>query len=488
MWGMAKETEGARRPRRGEERFAAYLDAIVAAMPHRRRAAAARAYCTGLLLPGERKSVEPMAARLDPARVSGLHQALHHFVAAAPWSDAAVLAAVREQVLPALTRHGPVAAWIIDDTAFPKKGKHSVGVARQYCGQLGKQENCQVAVSLSVANEHASLPVAFELYLPEDWAGDPARRAKAGVPEEVVFRTKPAIALQQIHRALADGVPPGVVLGDAGYGIDTEFRTALTALALPYVLGVQSTVGVWPPGRGPLPPKSWSGRGRPPKLRRRDAGHQPLAAKDLASALPPSAWRTVGWREGSRGELSGRFAAVRVRPSHRDYWRAEAHPEEWLLVEWPEAKGEPTRYWLSTLAGTVTLGELVATAKLRWRIERDYQELKQELGLDHYEGRGWRGFHHHATLCIAAYGFLVRERGLFPPQVRFRARAPALPSGWRPRGRPGPSRERHEPRSIASVRRLLAIALARRLPRCPCCQLPVRPSVPIPQTSPFITQ
>jgi len=427
-------------PETGERRLQAYLARLAEVLGHADRNERLVGYCTGLLLPGERKSVEPMAARLDPARVPSLHRALHHLVATAPWSDAAVLAAVRERVLPALTRHGPVAAWIVDDTAFPKKGRHSVGVARQYCGQLGKQENCQVAVSLSVANEHASLPVAFELYLPEDWAGDPARRAKAGVPEEVVFRTKPAIALQQIRRALADGVPPGVVLGDAGYGIDTDSRTALTALALPYVLGVQSTVGVRPPGRGPLPPKPWSGRGRPPTLRRRDAEHQPVTARGLALALPPDAWRTVGWREGSRGGLSGRFAAVRVRPSHRDCWRAEPHPEEWLLIEWPEAKEEPTRYWLSTLAGTVGLEELVATAKVRWRIERDYQELKQELGLDHYEGRGWRGFHHHASLCVAAYGFLVRERSLFPPRARVRGRVLALPPGWRPRGRPEPTR------------------------------------------------
>jgi SRSO17 transposase len=295
-------------------------------------------------------------------------------------------------------------------------------------------------VTLSVANEHASLPVAFELYLSEDWAGDPARRAEAGAPPDLPFGTKPRIAPGRIRRALADGVPPCVVLGDAGYGIDTDFRAALTASASPHVLGVQSTVGVWPPGRGPPPSKPWSGRGRPPKPRRRDAGHQPVAARELALALPPSAWRTVGWREGSRGELSGRFAAVRVRPSHRDYWRADPHPEEWLLIEWPEAKEEPTRYWLSTLAATVGLEELVATAKMRWRIERDYQELKQELGLDHYEGRGWRGFHHHATLCIAAYGFLVRERSLFPPRDRFRARAPALPAGRRPRGHPEPAR------------------------------------------------
>ena len=375
-------------PETGERRLQAYLARLAEVVGHADRRERVVGYCTGLLLPGERKSVEPMAARLDPARVSSLHQALHHFVATAPWSDAAVLAAVREQVLPALTRHGPAAAWIIDDTAFPKKGKHSVGVARQYCGQLGKQENCQVAVTLSVANERASLPVAFDLYLPEDWAGDPARRAKAGVPQDLAFRTKPRIALEQIRRALADGVPPGVVLGDAGYGIDTDFRTALTASALPYVLGVQSTIGVWPPGCGPLPPKPWSGRGRPPKLRRRDPEHQPLTAKDLAFALPPSAWRTVGWREGSRGELSGRFAAVRVRPSHRDYWRAEPHPEEWLLVEWPEAKEEPTKYWLSTLPETAPIEELVATAKLRWRIERDLPGAQAGVGARPLRGAG----------------------------------------------------------------------------------------------------
>jgi SRSO17 transposase len=418
-----------------EQRLQEYLSRLTAVLGHADRKARLLGYCTGLLLPGERKSVEPMAARLDPAQVPSLHQALHHFVATAAWRDEAVLTAVREQVLPALTRHGPVTAWIIDDTSFPKKGKHSVGVARQYCGQLGKQENCRVAVSLSIANDRASLPIAIELYLPEDWAGDPARRAKAGVPEDLAFRTKPQIALAQIRRALEDGVPPGIILGDAGYGIDTDFRTAVSELALVYVLGVQSSLGVWPPGCGPLPPKSWSGKGRPPKLWRRDAGRQPVTAKGLASALPPSAWQTVSWREGSRGELAGRFAAVRVRPSHRDYWRAEPHAEEWLLIEWPEGKKEPSKYWLSTLPAATALVDLVGTAKMRWRIERDYQELKQELGLDHYEGRGWRGFHHHATLCIAAYGFLVRERSLFPPQDRFRSHAPALPAGWRPRGR-----------------------------------------------------
>src|SRR3954452_24903223 len=243
---MAKEKEGAKRPRSGEERFAAYLDAIVAVLGHASRAAAARAYCTGLLLPGERKSIEPMAARIAPDRVQAAHQSLHHVVAQAEWDGAAVLRAVRERVLPAIERHGPVRYWIVDDTAFPKQGTHSVGVARQYCGQLGKQDNCQVAVSLSVANDHASLPIAYQLFLPEVWANDPARRAKAGVPEAIGFETKTAIALGQLRQALAAGVPVGILLGDAAYGDETAFRVGVAELGLPYVLGVRSTTSVWP--------------------------------------------------------------------------------------------------------------------------------------------------------------------------------------------------------------------------------------------------
>ena len=248
-----------------ERRFDDYLDALAGALGHADRRAPARAYCTGLLLPGTRKSVEPMAARLAPQRVQAAHQALHHLVAKAAWRDEAVLAVVRARVLPAIARHGPIRSWIIDDTGFPKKGRHSVGVARQYCGQLGKQDNCQVAVTLAVANAHASLPIAYRLYLPEAWADDPVRRAKAGVPDQVAFQTKPAIALEQIRQALTDGVSTGVVLADAGYGSDTAFRTELTTLGLRYVVGVQASTSLWPPGTGPRPPKAWSGRGRPPQ-------------------------------------------------------------------------------------------------------------------------------------------------------------------------------------------------------------------------------
>jgi SRSO17 transposase len=434
---MSKEKEGARRPRTGEARFAAFLDAIAAVLGHASRAAAARAYCTGLLLPGERKSIEPMAARIAPGRVQAAHQSLHHVVAKAEWDDAALLRAVRDLVLPAIGRHGPVRYWIVDDTGLPKKGKHSVGVARQYCGELGKQENCQVAVSLSVANDRASLPIAYRLYLPEAWAADPERRAKAGVPEEVGFETKTAIALGQIRRALQDGVPGGIVLGDAAYGDECDFRVGVAALDLRYVLGLRGATTVWPPGQAPLPPAPWSGRGRPPTRLRRSPEHQPLAVKDLAMGLPARAWRTVTWREGSSAALSSRFAALRVRPAHRDTLRSEPWPEEWLLVEWPEGAEEPTKYWLSNLPPRTALRDLVHAAKARWLIERDYQELKQEIGLGHYEGRGWRGFHHHASLCIAAYGFLVAERCLFPPRARFtrrRLKAPALPEGFQPRG------------------------------------------------------
>jgi SRSO17 transposase len=415
-----------------EERFAVYVEAVGNALAHADRQGPFHAYCRGLILPGERKSVEPLAARVQPDQVGAAHQSLHHLVAKAAWSDEALLAAVREQVLPAL---GPVTAWIVDDTSFPKKGKHSVGVARQYSGVLGKTDNCQVAVSLSLANERASLPIAYRLYLPEGWADDPERRRKAGVPDEVVFRTKPQLALAQIRAALAQGVAPGVVLADAGYGADMDFQAGLQELGLLYVVGILPQATVWLPGTGPLPAKPWSGRGRPPTRLRRTPDHAPVAAEALARSLPAEAWRAVAWREGSRGSLASRFAALRVRPGHRDFQRREPWPERWLLVEWPEDEAAPTKYWLANLAADIPLERLVGLAKLRWRIERDYQELKQELGLDHFEGRGWRGFHHHASLCVAAYGFLVLERMRFSPRGPSGGlAAPAVPGAYRPRG------------------------------------------------------
>ena len=428
-----------------QRRFAAYLAGLANAAGHADRHAPLKNYCTGLLLPGERKSVEPMAARLAPDNVRRMHQSLHHLVADAPWNDEEMLAHVRQEVLPTMRKHGPVVAWIVDDTGFPKQGKHSVGVARQYCGQVGKQDNCQAAVSLSVSTWNSSLPIAWRLYLPEVWCRDTERCRQAGVPEGIEFQTKPEIALQQIRKALEQKVAVGVVLADAGYGNGTPFRTALTQLGLTYVVGVESSTTVWAPGQQPLPaPPRKPGRGATPKRLQRNAAHQPVSVKQLALDLPSSAWKNIAWRPGSRETLRSRFAAVRVRPAHRDEKRSEPHPEEWLLIEWPKKESEPTKYWLSSLPVKTSLKSLVKIAKHRWIIERDYEELKQELGLGHYEGRSWRGFHHHATLCIAAYGFLIGERNRFSPSVRaghVGLSAPEPPLDFRPRGSPRPPRK-----------------------------------------------
>jgi SRSO17 transposase len=425
-----------------EARFRAYAADITSVLGHADRVVPFGDYCVGLLVGEGRKSVEPLAAVTAPERTAAQHQSLLHVVANAPWSDQAVLTRVRERVLPSLTREEPVQALIIDDTGFPKKGKHSVGVARQYCGQLGKQDNCQVAVSLSVATHQGSLPVAYQLYLPKAWADDPVRRAKAGVPEDIVFRTKPEIALQQVRQALADGVPNAVVLMDPAYGNDSRLRAGLTALGVTYAAGILPKTTLWRPGEAPLPPApKQPGRGRPAKRLRRDATHRPVTAKALALELGADAWQTVTWREGSNTPLRSRFARWRVRPAHDDDKRSEPAVEEWLLVEWPDGESEPDHYWLVTLAADVSLERMVDQTKMRWRIERDYLELKQEVGLGHYEGRGWRGFHHHASLCIAAYGFLISEQGILPPSGPPRAwRRPqfALPAGYQPRGSTAP--------------------------------------------------
>ncbi len=357
-----------------EKRFAAYIEGLANAAGHEDRHTPLKNYCKGLLLPGERKSIEPMAARLDPDNVQPVRQSLHHLVAKAPWSDETLLYEVRSHVLPAMQKQGPVAAWIVDDTGFPKKGTHSVGVARQYCGQVGKQDNCRVAVSLSVATWSSSLPIAYRLYLPKEWAEDSERREKTEVPKEIEFQTKPAIALDQIRAAVAASLDRGIVLADAAYGINTEFRDGVTELDLQYVVGVQSSMTVWEPGKQPLPAKPRGKMGRPPRLLQRTTDHQPVSVRQLAMSL--------------------------------------------LLIEWPRGEKEPTKYWVSTLPPITKLKALIKMAKHRWIIERDYEELKQELGLGHFEGRNWRGFHHHATLCIAAYGFLVAERNRFSPSAR----------------------------------------------------------------------
>jgi SRSO17 transposase len=417
-----------RKSKRVGSRFRHYVDGLVSVIGHADRAGPLRDYCTGLVMPVARKSVEPMAAITAPGRTAAQHQSLLHFIGQGGWSDEAVLAKVREMVLPQIERHGPIRAWIIDDTSFPKKGRHSVGVARQYCGQLGKQANCQVAVSLSIANDAASLPVAYRLYLTKDWAEDAARRSKVGVPEQIDFKTKPEIALEHIRWACEAGLPGEMALMDAGYGHDSKLRDGITELGKVYVAGIQPQTLVCPPDKRP------GGASKKGHRRAPDA----ISAKEVALRLPAKAWRTIEWREGTNDRLSSRFARVRVRVAPiRE--RSEVPAKEWLLIEWPEGEKEPTKYWLSTLPRSISFRNLVDAAKLRWRVERDYEELKQEVGLGHFEGRGWLGFHHHATMCIAAYGFLISERETIPPsRPRSAGLFPELvvSHSYRPRGSP----------------------------------------------------
>jgi SRSO17 transposase len=403
------------------DRFSAYVGELTKVVRHASRAGPLRDYCAGLLATEGRRSVEPMAAVTAPERVPAQHQKLLHFMANSEWSDEQMLAQVRDHVMPALTRQQPIEAWIIDDTSFPKKGRHSVGVHHQYCGQLGKQANCQVAVTLSIANHRASLPIAYRLYLPRAWTGNRARRAKAHVPSSIRFKTKPQLALEQIRAAVTAKVAPGAVLMDGSYGTNSALRQAITGLGLRYVAAVGSTIKV----------RAVRKDNRKPKR---------LSVDGLAHSLPKKAWRTITWRDGSNAKLRSRFACVRV---HAAPIRGEARfAEETLLIEWPKKEAAPTKFWLATVDPEMPLRDLVDLAKLRWRIERDYEELKQEIGLGHYEGRTWRGFHHHATMSIAAYGFLISERERIPPSGPDCAAAiekTALPSGYRPRGAPDPA-------------------------------------------------
>jgi SRSO17 transposase len=415
------------------QEFERYLAHLGEGLGHADRRAGLRGYCTGLMSPLKRKSVEPMAAHIAPSLPHSRHQSLHHFVADSAWADEQMLQRVAQWVVPTMD-FSDGGWWIVDDTGFPKQGRHSVGVARQYCGMLGKQDNCQVAVSVTLACQNGSLPVAWQLYLPEEWTQDAPRRQKAGVPAQLEFATKPAIALTQIERLMAQGAPRHCVLAGAGYGVDTAFRERLSQLGLSYVVGVTGQVTVWPPDHAPLPPAPYSGRGNVSTWQR------PLSLKDLAFGLEPSQWQTIEWREGTNFKLRSRFARVRVRSAHREHQRTQQRPEEWVLIEWPEGHKEPMTYWLSTLAPHVPLNRMVFEAKMRWRIERDFQDLKQELGLGHYEGRGWRGFHHHASLCIAAYGFLMTQQlGQFDDASKKNAASleePALPTHYKPRGSP----------------------------------------------------
>jgi SRSO17 transposase len=397
--------------RKLESELKEFLREMFGGLGRRERLEALSWYVTGLLLDGERKSTEPMAARLvdSAGEISAMRQRLQECVSISGWSEEVVqarLATKIETELPAIE------ALVVDDTGFPKKGVHSVGVQRQYSGTLGRQDNCQVATSLHLAGEQGSACIALRLYLPEQWCADEERRRKAKVPDQVVFRRKWEIALQQIDDALRWGVRRHVVLADAGYGESTEFREELDARKLHYVVGIPGEPVVWRPDSDPQIPPKKTGKGRP-QTRYFDTEHPPISVRKLSATLP---FRRVSWRQGSRGWQSSRFAAARVRTAHRHTNSAPPGEEQWLLCEWPTAEEGPKKFWLSNLPSKTSLATLVRLAKLRWRVERDYQELKQEIGLDHFEGRTWRGFHHHATLCAVAHAFLALRRALFPPE------------------------------------------------------------------------
>ena len=398
------------------QRLVEFLTTVLPELGRKDRRPWADAYVRGLLLEGERKSIEPLARRLPDGNV----QALQHFIGKSPWP----YEPVRQRLAGVLCPEMGPGLWIVDDTGFPKQGKHSVGVARQYSGTLGKTANCQVAVSLHHATATASLPVDWALYLPEEWTQDPARCAAAGVPLPVAHQPKWRLALDMIDRARAWGLPDQRVIADVGYGNITEFRAGLRVRRLPYAVGVESGTGVWTrrPRRHRRPN---TGRGRPP-TRWDYGGQRPRSVLDVARALPAVAYHTVTWREGTKGKLTSRFARVRIWPSH-GFWRGKPpEAEQWLLIEWPAAAAAATKYWLATGPRRISLVQLVRWAKARWRVEQNYAQLKTELGLDHFEGRRWLGWHHHVTMTTMAYGFLIREQ--------LRHRTGAKKNGARPHG------------------------------------------------------
>jgi SRSO17 transposase len=369
-------------------------------------------YLRGLMLDGKRKSIEPMAARLE----DGDEQCLQQFVNQSPWDWQPVRRALAARMSAEIAPE----AWIIDDTGFPKFGKMSVGVARQYSGALGKVGNCQIGVSINAASEQASCPLDWRLFIPKEWDDESEfnqdRREKARLPEDIHHVQKWRLALETIDELRCWGLEPPVVLGDSAYGDITELRTGLEEREIDYALEVKGELSAYSEDVGPECPE-YKGNGRPPRARYRQ---DPFSLKTLALAAGEKAAVTVTWREGTRGKMSSRFIALRVRPANIQL-RRQAHknseglPVRWLLIEWPPGKDQPTKYWLSNLPADTPLQRLVSLGKLRWRIEHDYRELKDALGLDHFEGRTYRGWNHHVTLVSIAHAFLTQEREARPP-------------------------------------------------------------------------
>jgi len=403
--------------KRLDRELEAYVEYLTGEMGRPERRKAMGDYVRGLLLDGERKSVVPMAARLagDVSDFEGMRQRLQRCVKST-WLDDELFRRIATKLdgeLPGIE------AFVLDDTGFAKKGIYSVGVSRQYSGTLGRTDNCQVAVSLHLGGEQGSGCVGVRLYLPESWTNDRERCRAAGVPDKVEFQPKWKLALELIDRALAWDVRVPLALADSGYGDTAEFRDGLTDRHLLYNVAVKGRTVVWPPGTVVRPPKQQLGKPGRPRTRPETSNKQPVSISKFAKSLGREAYRKVTWREGSRGGLASYFAAVRIRSAHEHASaKKPPGPEQWLLCEWPKDEKEPTKFYLSTQPVSCSLKELVRTAHLRWRVERDYQDMKQEVGLDSYEGRTWRGFHHHAALCAAAHAFLALRRALFPPEER----------------------------------------------------------------------
>jgi SRSO17 transposase len=388
-----------------DRRLQAFLADKVALLGRTERRQWAEVYVRGLLMEGQRKSIEPIAARVGEMDDG---QGLQQFVNQSPWAWEPLQEVLAVQMMDRLL---PEAVLIVDETSFPKQGAHSVGVARQYCGALGKTANCQVAVSVHLGTDSGCVPLSWELYLPAEWTDDAQRRKEVGIPDEIRYRTKNELALQALDRILGWGIGHRVVLADSGYGNSFDFREALCQRGLPYCVQVEPTTKAWThrPDQGP-PPRT-RGPGRPRKRAPIEDLPVPLDLVAIARSLSAGSWETVRWRAGSCGALRSRFARCAVWLAHRwtEHRKLPDHAID-LLIEWPEGAAKPTKFWLAELPGQKAgLRRLVRLAKGRWRIELDYRELKEEVGLDHFEGRSWRGWYHHVTLVSLAYAFLALE-------------------------------------------------------------------------------
>ena len=389
---------------RFKQKLVAFLADLVQTMGRTERRRYTEMYIRGLLMDGERKSIEPMAQRVPDGDI----QALQQFVNQSPWSHQPIRASLARKVEKEFV---PEAYWIVDEVSFPKKGKHSAGVAHQYCGALGKTANCQVAVTLDLGTEETSIPLNWALYLPEQWIRDPLRRKKAGIPVEAVFKTKIGLALDLIDEAKNWGLADRLVLADSLYGDAYEFRRGLITRGLDYIVQVEGKLTAWTDDPHPTEPPVKK-RGNGPR-KRLYAWELPEARSlwEIAKALPTDHWKEITWRQGTKGPLCSRFARIVVWLSNGlvQGKAMKVKPEE-LIVEWPEGMDEPLKFWLSSLDTTTPWRDVVRSAKGRFRIEQDYREMKRELGLDHFEGRSWQGWHHHVTLVAMAYAFLMLER------------------------------------------------------------------------------